>query len=153
MPALRDINKKQQALKPVYVYIVEDEPLLLELLDTSLSHAGIHHRAFSDPLAALATFEIEAIKPDLLITDYQMGRSMTGVDLIFACKKIEPALKAILASGTITSETALKSGAPVSRFIPKPYKPTQIIEAIHRLFPNRSPASETVFPQLDSKKN
>jgi FixJ family two-component response regulator len=117
----------------VFVYVVEDAAFVLKMMAFALDCEGIPHKTFDGPDQALAAFKAEVTKPAVLITDYDMGRMMTGVDLIMACKAIEPNLRTVVASGTVTSEMVLKPGIKVDRFISKPYRPSQIIEAIIQL--------------------
>jgi DNA-binding NtrC family response regulator len=65
--------------------------------------------------------------PALLITDYDMGlRSMNGLDFIVQCHRTHPAMKTVLASGTVDGSVTLHHPAKVDRFLCKPYPPAQL---------------------------
>src|ERR1035437_3486754 len=82
------------------LFVVDDEPMLLELAGMILGPEGFDVRMFRDPDAAVEAFRKSAPRPALIITDYAM-HTMTGLDLIKACRRIEPRQKIILVSGTV----------------------------------------------------
>jgi len=59
------------------IFVVDDEPLLLDLMSSVLRMEGHHVYAFSDPLAALEYFRAQQPAVDLLLTDVQM-KPITG---------------------------------------------------------------------------
>src|ERR1051326_3325058 len=84
--------------KPL-VFVVDDEPILLELAVNILSTAGFDTKGFTDPATAVRAFAAANPRPALVITDYAMG-ALTGTDLIRECRRIVPQQKIILLSGT-----------------------------------------------------
>ena len=67
----------------IRVFLVDDQELLLDLAEVSLSNRGYRLRKFHDPAIALRCFRKARKKPDLLITDYAMGK-MNGLGTWFA---------------------------------------------------------------------
>jgi len=114
--------------KPL-VYIVDDEVLLLELAAASLQPAGYETKQFQDPELALKSFLRTKPKPDLLLSDYAMGK-MNGLELIEKCKEIKPELKSVLISGTAGAEILLTAPVKVDRFLGKPYQPAVLVELV-----------------------
>lgn len=114
----------------VTIFVVDDEPMLLDLAVALLQPLGYDVRTFSDPRAALKEFP--AAKPAVIVTDYAMG-GMNGLDLIRECRLINPAQKMILLSGTV--DAAIFSGLPhkPNRFMLKPYPVNEFIETIRSL--------------------
>lgn len=106
--------------------------MLLDLAEMSLQADGYRLRKFQKPEAALASFRKARPKPDLLITDYAMGK-MNGLELMEACKRLHPPLKTILMSGTAGAEVVLDSAVKVNRFIGKPYQPASLSELVKRV--------------------
>src|SRR5437867_6007048 len=84
----------------ILIYVVDDEPMLLELATVILEPLGYNVKTFRDPQTALDAFRSSKPYPSLLITDYSM-HSMTGMDLIKACRKLEPQQRILLISGTV----------------------------------------------------
>jgi len=123
-------SKPARARKPL-VYLVDDEPLLLDLADAILQNHFLT-RKFTDPEEAWTAFRKESPKPVLLITDYAMGK-MNGVDLITRCKQASPGLKTLLVSGTAGAEVIFNATVKVDRFLGKPYPPATLLEMVKEL--------------------
>ena len=114
--------------KPL-VYLVDDEPALLDLLEVSLYSDGYTLKKFLDPEEALRSFLSARPQPDLLVTDYALGK-MNGLDLIEQCKASNPNLKIVMVSGTASAEIALRPPVRVNRFLGKPYQPAALSELV-----------------------
>ena len=114
------------------IYLVDDQPMLLDLAEMSLQSEGYSLKKFTDPEVALKAFLKARPKPVLLITDYAMGK-MNGLELIEKCKKAKPDLKSILISGTAGAEIVLESPVKVDRFLGKPYQPPRLAELGRRV--------------------
>ena len=128
---------KQKASKPskaksVLVYLVDDQPMLLDLAEMSLQGEGYQLKKFLDPEIALETFLGARTKPDLLVTDYALGK-MNGLELIEKCKAVKPDLKSVLISGTAGAEIVLESPVKIDRFLGKPYQPPNLAELVRRV--------------------
>src|SRR5437879_12892523 len=80
------------------IYVVDDEPMLLELAAVILEPLGYLVKTFRDPQSALQAFTAARPRPVLLITDFAMHR-MNGMALMEACRRLQPAQKAILIRG------------------------------------------------------
>jgi CheY-like chemotaxis protein len=111
------------------IYVVDDEPMLLELASVILEPLGYTIETFRAPEAALRAFRAAEPPPTLIITDYAM-HSMTGLELAEACRQIRPRQKILLVSGTVGSD--ILRGAPVQpdRFLSKPYHAKQLIDMV-----------------------
>ena len=118
--------------KAPLIYLVDDQPLLLDLAEMSLLSGGYRLKKFLDPEAALESFLDARPKPALLITDYAMGK-MNGLELVERCKAVKPDLKSILVSGTAGAEIMMDSDVKVDRYVGKPYQPTSLAETVRRV--------------------
>jgi CheY-like chemotaxis protein len=114
------------------VYVVDDEPMLLELATVILEPLGYTLETFRDPKSALRAFQAAEPPPALLILDYAMP-AMTGLELLEACRQIRPRQKALLVSGTVGADISLNAPAKPDRFLAKPYQAKQLIEAVEAL--------------------
>lgn len=114
------------------IFLVDDQPVLLDLAEMSLQAENYTLKKFTDPEAALKAFLKARPKPVLLITDYAMGK-MNGLELIEKCKEAKPELKSILISGTAGAEIVLESSVKVDRFLGKPYQPPNLAELVRRV--------------------
>jgi DNA-binding NtrC family response regulator len=105
---------------------VDDSVMLVEFAAMVLQSAGYTVKQFTEPGLLLKSLN-EGARPALLVTDYDMGApAINGLDLIVSCHKIHPAMKAILASGTVDGSVTLHHPAKVDRFLSKPYPPAQL---------------------------
>jgi CheY-like chemotaxis protein len=107
------------------VYLVDDEPLLLELAEMVLEGNGYRFQKFQDPIEAWNAFSVAAPPPTLLITDYAM-HAMNGIELIVKCKTLRPELKTILISGTVDENILGALPVKVDHFLRKPYRTIQL---------------------------
>jgi DNA-binding NtrC family response regulator len=123
-------NKTARARKTL-LYLVDDEPLLLDLAEATLQDHYLV-RKFQDPEEAWKAFGKDSPKPALLITDYAMGK-MNGLDLIARCKNACPELKTMLLSGTAGAEIVLNSSVKVERFLGKPYSPQTLVDMVKQV--------------------
>jgi CheY-like chemotaxis protein len=111
------------------IYVVDDEPLLLELATAILEPLGYRIKTFCSPETALRAFELADPGPALLITDFAM-HSMTGLELAGACRRIRPKQKVLLVSGTVGPDILRDATVQPDRFLVKPYQTKQLIEAV-----------------------
>ncbi len=112
------------------VFVVDDEPVLLELAETILEPLDCTVKTFTDPEVALKEFAKAA--PALVVTDYAMGR-MSGMDLIRECRRLNPAQKAILVSGTVDGSVFANAEVKPNEFVAKPYDVSSLVELVRSL--------------------
>src|SRR5271170_2595477 len=112
------------------IFVVDDEPMLLELAAAILKPSGYEVRTFRDPHLALAEFP--AAKPALLVTDYAMG-GMNGMELLRKCRQINPRQKILLLSGTVDENIYADATAKPDAFLAKPYQVREFIESVKKL--------------------
>ncbi len=130
---MRPTNHKPAGDKPgPLLFVVDDEPMLLELADMVLGTEGFNVKTFRDPDFALETFTKTVPRPALIITDYAM-HTMTGLDLIKACRCVVPHQKTILVSGTVGQEVYLRSETKPDRFLSKPFQPAELVDTVRAL--------------------
>ncbi|HEY5297722.1 MAG TPA: response regulator [Verrucomicrobiae bacterium] len=127
--------KKADGEHSATIFVVDDEPMLLDLAAAILQPLGYDVRTFRDPKLALT--ELAAAKPAVLVTDYAMGE-MTGMDLVRESKQINPAQKIILLSGTVNEQIYADASAKPDHFLAKPYQVKDFIEAVNALADDKS---------------
>ena len=109
------------------VFVVDDEPMLLELNSIILQPLGFRIRTFRDPDTAVRAFSHASPRPVLIVTDYAM-HTMNGLDLISACRRVQPGQRIILVSGTVDETIFRDSVEKPDRFLAKPYLGKQLLE-------------------------
>jgi CheY-like chemotaxis protein len=112
------------------IFLVDDEPMLLDLAAAILQPLGYIVRTFRDPKMALQEFS--RTKPIVVITDYAMGE-MNGLDLMRECRRICPQQKIILLSGTVDEEIYAEDPIKPDFFLAKPYQVKELIESVEKL--------------------
>jgi len=115
---------------PTTIFVVDDEPMLLELAVAILQPLGFDVRTFRDPQLALRAYP--TAKPAVVVTDYAMGE-MNGLDLLRECKRVNPGQKVILLSGTVDENIYADVQQKPDRFLVKPYPVHEFIAAIREL--------------------
>ena len=136
---MRQRTGPRRVPKPPLIYIVDDEPLLLDLAEASLAPGGFTVKKFTDPDQALKSFAKARSKPDVLVTDYAMGK-MNGVELLEKCRAHRSDVKCVLLSGTVGAEVVLDAPTKVDRFVGKPYQPETLLELVRRVLGEREGA-------------
>jgi len=126
--------QSQQATGPV-IFVVDDEPMLLELAVAILKPLGYELKTFRDPETALQAFTASNPRPSLVITDYAMHK-MTGLELIRECRRINPQQKTILLSGTVDESSFRSVPAKPDRFLAKPYQAGQFGKLVQAVLAN-----------------
>ncbi len=117
-----------------YIYIVDDEQDILDLIQVLLEEQGFRVRTFINPVELLESLKTEL--PDLIISDIKMPQ-MTGIQLLNEVNKVKPHLPVIVVSGYVTKDTCLDAMAcGVSGVLEKPFDPDQLIAMIN-MFVNR----------------
>jgi CheY-like chemotaxis protein len=129
---------KSGSNSPTLIFVVDDEPMLLELAAAILQPLGYDVRTFRDPKLALAEFS--AARPAVLVTDYAMGE-MNGMELVRECKRIYPQQKILLLSGTVNENIYADSTAKPDTFLAKPYQLKDFIESVQKLAPVKIPTT------------
>lgn len=118
------------------IFVVDDEPMLLDLAAAILQPLGYDVRTFRDPQMALAEFP--TAKPAVVVTDYAMGE-MNGMDLVRECKRINPHQKIMLLSGTVNENIYADIPAKPDTFLAKPYQLRDFIQSVQKLAPVKTP--------------
>jgi len=112
------------------IFVVDDEPILLELAEKVLSGLKCEIQTFNNPEIALQKYTEKP--PDVLITDFAM-HEMNGLALIRACRRLNPKQKIILVSGTVDEAVFNGTGVKPDRFLAKPYQPSVLTSMVEEL--------------------
>ena len=114
------------------IFVVDDEPMLLNLVEMVLMPEGFEVRTFQDPVQAVADYAAAQPPPDLVVTDYAMA-GMNGLDVIRECRKRNPRQKTILVSGTVDEGVYANMDVKPDVFFPKPYSTDELVAMIRAM--------------------
>jgi CheY-like chemotaxis protein len=103
-----------------HIFVVDDEPMLLDLAQSILVPAGFRVSLFRDPTQAIQALRDATVPPDLLVTDYAM-HPIDGLQVIAESRRIVPGLKVLMVSGTVTESIFANGPVQPDRFLAKPY--------------------------------
>lgn len=106
--------------------IVDDEPMLLELLRRYLGRLGYEVETCGDAQAALALFQAQPDRFSMVITDLSLP-SLNGEELVDRMRQLRPGLPAIITSGYPHVPRAAGVG-----FVQKPFLPQMLAEAVEK---------------------
>jgi DNA-binding NtrC family response regulator len=113
-------------------YVVDDEPMLLDLNEAVLRGIGFDVRRFRAAEIAFEAYKAAPVPPRIIITDYAMHR-MTGLDLIIQCRAMNPGQKVLMVSGTVDASVFATSSQKPDAFMPKPYSTDHLTEVVRSL--------------------
>lgn len=97
------------------ILVVDDDPLLVNVISEIFKEFGLVVRTASDGFAALAAIRDRV--PDILISDLNMPR-MSGFELLSIVQRRFPAIAVIAMSGAY-SGVAVPQGVAADAFMPK----------------------------------
>jgi len=97
-----------------------------------LEREGYEVKTYSDPTKALLDYRQVRRKPSMILTDFQMQK-MNGLELTAACRRITPALKVALASGSVGASALDDHEDPPDAFLAKPYGQSDLVRLVHGL--------------------
>ena len=126
------MNSQTSSNSRALIYVVDDEPILLELATFILEPLGYRLTTFRDPDLAFQEFQSSDDRPKLLITDYAMHQ-MNGMELLEKCKAADPELKILLISGTVGEDIYRDSPIQPDGFLAKPYHAKQLSDLVESL--------------------
>ena len=112
------------------ILLVEDEPLLGELMVEALADKGFAVAAVPDARGALR-YLLSGADADVLITDIDLGVGMDGAQLAQLVHAMRPSLAIVYVSGRRGPSEF--TPVPGSIFLPKPYSLAQVDQTLARL--------------------
>ena len=104
--------------KELAVLLVEDEPLLGELMTEALIDQGFDVHAAPDAGDALR-YLLSGAEVDILFTDIDLGGGMDGAELAQLAREMRPKLPIVYTSGRRSPDQI--AALPGAAFLPKPY--------------------------------
>jgi two-component system CheB/CheR fusion protein len=130
------------------VLVVEDDPELRELLVLSLRGEGHHVVQASDGLVALEWLSQSAMRPDIVLADFNLPHGLNGIQLVVQLRQsLRYEIPVIILTGDISTDTlrdiALKNCVQLN----KPVRLSELKETIQRLIPALPAAAGVPVPE------
>jgi len=111
--------------------LLDDDDLLRAVLTEVLEDSGLQVVDFADPSEALGSFGAVA-PPDVLVTDINLGSSMTGIQVAAAAHALWPSILVILISGLPANHTGQPLD-PRDRYLQKPVSNRRLLRMIDEM--------------------
>jgi DNA-binding response OmpR family regulator len=118
--------------------IVEDEPLIRDLLESVFTEEGFQVVIASDGTQAMTTLHAGAAQFGAMITDVRLGAGPDGWDVARLARELAPNMPIVYVSGNSAYDWQSK-GVPNSVYISKPFALARIITAVARLLDKADP--------------
>lgn len=111
------------------VLLVEDEPLIRDLLHGALEEGGFEVTYVNNGDAAIDVLQSRAGEFVGVITDVDLGGGATGWDVGHAARRVSPFIAVVYMSGASSHQWA-SEGVPGSTMLMKPFGPAQLLVAL-----------------------
>ncbi len=115
-----------------HVLLVEDEPLISEMLQLVLEDAGYCVTVRCSAELALAVLDDAETAPDALITDIHLGKGRPGWDVAKRAREANPHMPVIFVTGDSGHQWHAQ-GVPLSVMITKPFRPDHLVGVLQGL--------------------
>jgi len=116
------------------IVVVEDDPDLLDLLAQLLRSRGHSVSCAPDAAVAMELIAKGAIRPDILLTDYNLPGGKTGIELLAGLRAmLRKDLPAIVLTGDISTDAVAQIANEACIHLSKPVEPEALMRAIGQL--------------------
>jgi DNA-binding response OmpR family regulator len=112
------------------VLIVDDEPIIIELVQCALEDGGFAVQlAYDDDETFAALEKNRGREFAAFVTDVNLGRKRTGWEIGRRARELNPLMPVVYVTGDGAGEYAIH-GVPDSSLVPKPFAPAQLVVAL-----------------------
>ena len=123
-------QSSSDAIGPVVVLVVDDEPVIRAYVSRALSLAGFEVTVAADGREALRLVAEDRVRPAVVVTDIEMP-GMTGIELAARLLALRPALRIVMMTGDpIRAEAARGHPSIVDEVLLKPMQTAALVEAV-----------------------
>ena len=127
-----ELLSEQQEL----ILIVDDEPLIQQVIQTTLEAYNYRTLLASDGFEAVSVYVEYSDRIGAVLMDIMMP-SMDGLTAIRTLQELNPQVRIIATSGLATnSHQAEEVGASVKAFLPKPYTAKELLDSLQKVLNN-----------------
>jgi two-component system CheB/CheR fusion protein len=118
------------------ILVVEDDPEVRDLLELFLNDEGHHPMTAPDGPTALEMIAHRALKPDLVLADYNLPNGWNGLQLAARLReKVGSALPIVILTGDISTGTLRAVAQNDCVLLNKPVKLPELAQTMARLLP------------------
>lgn len=133
------------------IIVVDDDPDVLDLLEQLLRAEGHIVRTAKDGPTALALLAAGAIRPEIILTDFNLPNDMNGIQVLEKMRDfLGNRLPGIILTGDISTATLSDIALQDCIQLSKPIRPSELDAAVARLMPDRDAVSAILQPVSSS---
>lgn len=130
LPKLKIKTSTNQEKKSTDVFIIDDEPDLVEVLGGYMEKSKYSWKGFTDPVAAMKEFETDV--PKLIVSDLRMPK-LDGLGVLKRVRETSKDLPLIFISAQLSKEALLEAiSQGISAVIEKPFREGQVIAQVRQ---------------------
>jgi DNA-binding response OmpR family regulator len=116
----------------LFILVVEDEPVIQDMVCEALSEGGFGTEMASSGDAAVKLLEGNEGKYRALITDIHLGGKSMGWDVAKRARELDQEIPVIYMTGAGAAKWR-SHGVPKSLLLDKPFAPAQVVTAVSQL--------------------
>jgi nitrogen-specific signal transduction histidine kinase/ActR/RegA family two-component response regulator len=139
LPAVEDTVVQQAREKSILwgngelILIVDDEPLIQQVTQTSLEDRNYRTLVASDGIEAIALYAEHKDEISVVLMDMMMP-SMDGLTALRTLHRLNPKLQAIATSGLASNnQLAEATGIGIKAFLPKPFTAKELLNTLGKV--------------------
>ena len=117
----------------MFILLVEDEPLIREIMSESLQEAGYEVVEAESGVQAVAALREPSRHFHILVTDFHMPGGIDGGEVASQVRQAFPGIPVVIASGRPDALRPAWRDELGYAFLKKPYLPSELIRLIGRL--------------------
>ncbi len=130
------------------ILVVEDDPEVRDLLEDFLVDEGHQAVTASDGAEVELLLSRAAVRPSLMIADYNLPNGMSGIELTSRVRaRLSQDIPVIILTGDISTEALRHIGQHACVHLNKPVRIEDLAQAIQRLLPHTRAAVPRDLPQ------
>ncbi|MGB9646851.1 MAG: CheR family methyltransferase, partial [Stellaceae bacterium] len=125
------------------ILVVEDDPSVREMLALLLENEGHRTIAAEDGRKALELAARRAIRPDLVVSDYNLPKGLNGLQVVAGLREtLDHEIPAIILTGDISTDTLREIAQGGHLHLNKPVKAKELMDLIRRCLAQPPPAAK-----------
>jgi DNA-binding NtrC family response regulator len=124
----------------ILILLVEDEPVLLDIIRTTLEDGGYDVVLAENGSSAIRALDERPSDFVALVTDIRIGKGPSGWDVARHARALKPEVSVVYMTGDSAGEWAVH-GVPKSLLLQKPFAQAQLITAVSTLLNEASSVS------------
>jgi two-component system, chemotaxis family, CheB/CheR fusion protein len=142
-PRLDRREAKESAQQSGAILVVEDDPSVREMLALLLEGEGHRATTAEDGRTALELVARGAIRPDLVVADYNLPKGLNGHEVIAGLREtLGHEIPAVILTGDISTDTLREIAQGGHLHLNKPVKAKELIDLIGHCLAEKRPTAQ-----------